>query len=333
MENPVPVYRHPALTILVDDNQSFLDSVAFQLQPARAPKLFDNPTTALAWVREAYRGVSTPSQSISVEYDDQFLSFERRIVAVDVDRIYRQVMNPRRFCVPAVIVIDYAMPQMDGVAFCEQLADLPCKKILLTGQADDSIAIAAFNRGTIDRFIKKGAQDALDQLDTAIDELEHAFFRTQSGTMTDLLARHSFSFLSEPAVAALIGRVCAQYGFVEYYLFADPSGIVFIDMQGKATLMVVETEAGLLAHLEAARDAGAPSSFLDALGELRVLPYFPDTGVYVDAIGADWLSYCLPAQQCQGRQQYYWALFDLPARYLGGPIHTYEQFLGTHRAV
>ena len=325
MDLTLPIYQHPTLVTLIDDSQTFLESLSFQLPHQLARRAFHDAEAALAWVRDAHRA-SSPF-CITVGYDEENLSFERRVVAFDVDQIYRQVMNRHRFQLPAVLVIDYAMPQMSGVAFCESVSALPCKKILFTGEADERVAIDAFNHGLIDRFIKKSDHGALDRLESEVRALEQAYFSAQSHTMRDLLARHSFTFLSDPAMAAQVEQVRRQYGFVEYYLFPNPSGILFFDMHGKPTLMVVETEAGLLSQMEVAQDNGAPDELVAGLRDLRLLPFFSDTGMYTGAIEHDWLSYCLPAQHCAGKQDYYWALFDLPPHMLPGPVYSYAEFL------
>ncbi len=323
-----PVYQHPTTTVLIDDSRSFLDSLAFQLNPTLTCEVFHDIRPALASLRQAFSQPSGHSLAIRVDYDEHTLNFERRTVAVDLDLIYRQVMNPKRFCLPSVLVIDYAMPQMDGVTFCQVIQDLPCKKILFTGQADEKIAIDAFNRGLIDRFIKKGDNDALDCLETEIRTLQKAFFVDQSRTLKDLLARHSFAFLCDPAISTLVSQLCTRYGFIEYYLFPNPSGILFFDKQGKGTLMVIETEAGLISQFEAALDHQAPPELLEALQKLSVVPFFSDSGgMYAGPAAHDWLSYCLPARTCKGKQDYYWALFDLPQHYLPGSIHAYADFL------
>lgn len=331
MDILLPVYQHPALTVLIDDSQTFLDSLAFQLDPHVARKIFHDTQKALAWLKQTHRQSANRNLPICVDYDEETLSFERRTIAVDVDQIYRQVMNPQRFFMPSVLVIDYAMPQMNGVAFCQQIEDLPCKKILFTGQADEKIAIDAFNRGLIDRFIKKSDPEALDNLETEIHGLQKAFFLDQSRTLKELLARHSYTFLSDPAIGALAEQLCNRYGFVEYYLFPNPTGILFFDINGKPTLMVVETEGSLLSHFEIALDMGGTPELLSALRERRIVPFFHEKGSrYSESIN-DWLSYCLPAQLCTGRQNYFWALFDLPSHYLPGPVYSYAEFLREQR--
>lgn len=325
MNNHLSVYRHPTLTVLIDDSRSFLDSLAFHMNPHMARKLFHDPLDALEWMGHAH---AHPADPIHAHSDEQSEFFKRHGTSIDLDRIHHIALNRQRFDMPSVLVIDYAMPQMNGVEFCQAVQSLPCKRILLTGQADEKIAVDAFNRKLIDRFIRKNDPHALDRLEAEITGLQRDFFNERTSTLKELLSRDMYSFLSDPAVEALAGQLCSRYRFVEYYLFPHPAGILFFDMHGKATLMVLETKAGLISHFEVAQDQGAPPELLTALKSLQLLPFFSDTdGMYGASVGHDWLSYCLPPQICRGRQDYYWALFDLPPHYLNSPVYSYAEFL------
>jgi CheY-like chemotaxis protein len=328
MDFLLPVYRHPTLTVLLDDSQSYLESMAFQLHQHLAHKTFSDAKLAIQWLQQCHKQFLNVGQAIRVNYDEQNLSFERRTVAVEIDQIYRIVLNKNRFIRPSVLIVDYAMPQMTGLDFCQAVNAMPYKKILLTGQASETIAIEAFNRSLINRFIKKSDPDALEHLEVEIRSLQKLFFIEESHTLKDLLVRHSYPFLSDPAMDALIEQLCERYGFVEYYLFPDPVGILFFDINGKATLMVIETEGGLMSQFEVALEQGAPLQLLSGLREMRIVPFFSDTGgMYDESISHEWLSYCLPAEVCHGTQDFYWALFDLPSRYLKTPIYSYADFL------
>lgn len=327
MKISLPVYRHPTLVVLVDDSASFIASMEFQMSPSVAVKSFQDAHEALRWIDSTYGRGKQGYLPIRVSHDDQALSPERRAIALDVDWIYRIAMDPKRFHAPAVIIVDYAMPQMNGVDFCRALQELPCKKILFTGEANEMVAVEAFNQGLIDRYLKKSDAQALDRLELEIAALEREYFVEKSGTLKDLLARHSFSFLSDDTFAQLVNSLAAQYGFVEHFLFADPAGILFLGADGKPALMVVETQAGLASHLEAAQDYGAPASLQAALREEKVVPFFWNSGGMYTEASVDWERYCLPAQVCSGREDYYWALFDLPAKFLSKPIYPYNKFL------
>jgi len=329
MNELLPIYQHPALTVLVDDSRSFLDSVAFRMNPQLAYRIFDEPRTALDWLRNEYQHLEPhTSEIIRVGYDEATDSLERRSASIDLEQVYRTVADRRRFGTPAVLVVDYAMPEMDGVEFCRAAREIPCGKIMLTGHANEKIAIDAFNDGLIDCFIRKNAPDAMERLEAAVIKLQKDFFLRRTSTLRDLLTRHTYAFLSDPAIETLVEQLCSQHRFVEHYLFPHPAGILFFDGKGRATLMVIATRNSLTTQRELAEDEAAPPELLAALRELRLVPFFSDThGRYLGETGNDWLQYCLPPQVCEGRETYYWALFELPGHYLREPVYSYAEFL------
>ncbi|UGQ45257.1 response regulator [Massilia endophytica] len=328
----LPVLSHPTTTVLVDDSDSFLQSVVFQLDSSIASKTFHNTTEALNWFQASAKRSELP---LEVNVDVLNLPPDQRNVAVDVRRIFRVCGQRQRFAIPSVLVVDYSMPQMNGVAFCEALQGIPCKKILFTGAADEKIAVDAFNRGLIDRYIRKSAEDALDRLEQEIQAMQQAYFIDHSETLGEMLALHDYGFLRCQAMASLIQRLRREHGLVEHYLFHGPTGVLFFDRHGRAQLMVIETEKSMCSHYEIARDNDAPPSLLEALRERRVIPFFSQPGadgMYSAAVGEQWHRYCAAPQVCLGRETYYWALFDVPDHYLESPVYAFNEYLRAERA-
>jgi CheY-like chemotaxis protein len=177
----MPVYQHPTSVVLVDDSASFIASVEYQLKPSLAVKSFQDAHEALAWLGRLYHADEGKCLPIRIGYDEQTFSFERRTIALDVDQVYRIVMDSERFQTAAVVVVDYAMSAINGLDFCRALRGLPCKKILFTGEANEMIAVEAFNQGLIDRYLKKGDPSAMDRLESEIETLEHEYFIERSG--------------------------------------------------------------------------------------------------------------------------------------------------------
>ena len=69
------------------------------------------------------------------------------------------IYNKERFGETSVVVVDFAMPQMNGEEFCRKLGQLKgnsVKIIMLTGEADEEMAVRLFNAGVIDKFLRKG---------------------------------------------------------------------------------------------------------------------------------------------------------------------------------
>jgi len=107
------------------------------------------------------------------------------------------------------------------------------------------------------------------------------------------------------------------------------------DAEGRPHLLVIETEQGMRAHYEMAHDSGAPPALLEALRERRVIPNFSGgdgDGMYSDAFDDGWYNHTAPAQECRGRERYYWAMFDLDPALLDGPVAPLAAFLRRHQA-
>ncbi|MYM35312.1 hypothetical protein GTP38_13325 [Duganella sp. FT94W] len=323
----LPVYAHPTLTVLVDDSDSFLRSLSFQLNPMLANKTFHDALDALRWLRASAPDSAMP---LHVNFDMQNLPADQCNVTLELDRIYRIAEQRERFATPSVLVVDYSMPQMNGLEFCEAVAHLPCKKILFTGAADEKVAVSAFNRGLIDRYIQKSDDHALDILEMEIATMQDCYFDSRADILREMAALHDYRFLTDPTLTAVVRELKRAMGFVEHYIFPNPTGILFLDQQGKATLMVIETEQSMQSQYEIARDSDAPRSLLKALMERRVLTFFSDPfgdGMYTSAMAENWHRYSAAPRICQGRETYYWALFDLPGHYFAQRPVTYAQFL------
>ena len=328
----LPIYHHPSLTVLIDDSDNFLRSLSFQLDPTLASVSFHDTSSALAWLSQQTGLPDQAGGALSASYDTYPRKIAQCSVALDLEHIHRISFEARRFMTPSVLVVDYSMPQMNGVELCEAVRHLPCKKILFTGAADEKVAVDAFNRGLIDRYIKKSDENALDRLESEIHALQREYFSARSEPLRDLLALHSYSFVADPAVATLVRELVTEHGIVEHYLYPNPAGLLMYDTEGRAMLLVVETEAGMNAHYEIARDNAAPQSLLDALQERRVIPYFDDgDGMYTEAFANGWHKYVEAAQVCRGAQNYFWALFRLEPGVIANETYSYNEFLRTRQ--
>ncbi len=330
MKPVLPLYQHPTCVILVDDSASFVASLAFQMPAGQKVKSFSCSVEALRWIFSTFRRsleedvlchlVDRPP--LGDKYADQDSDGD-----ADHHRALRKVLEPQRFLAPAVVVVDYAMPNIDGLDFCQALEGLPCKKILFTGEADELIAVDAFNRGLIDHYIKKSDVLALERLEQAIATLERDYFFQRSVELQSYYSSHRFDFLYDECLGQLVQDMIRRYGFVEHYVFPEPSGILFFDADGSATLMVIENEAGLQSHLEAAEEYDAPMALQEALRKHSVVPFFwPSGGMYNGQL-RDWQQYCMPAILCEGKEKFFWAFFSMPAHFLDSEIYSYRHFL------
>jgi CheY-like chemotaxis protein len=327
----LPIYQHPSLTVLVDDSPNFLQSLTFQLDPTLPRKRFTCPKRALAWLREQRWSTLPPAPLLCDNVDAYPRLTQQHAVGMNLEHICRVCEQPERFMSPSVLVVDYSMPGMNGIEFCAALQGTPYKIILLTGTADDRVAIAAFNSGLIHRYIQKSDDNALERLSIEIAALQRSYFKSQSDALLGMLPLDDFSFVSDPAIERLFREITLRYKTVEHYLYTEPPGMLLYDKNGLSRLLVIATERTMNAHYEVAIDNGAPPSLLTALQERRVIPYFGSgDGMYSPAIGGAWYKFTRSAQIYWGLEKYYWAIFDEVSETVSSATPSFVNFMNRH---
>ena len=297
------LFYYPTQTILVDDDPDFLDAVSLLLRSDSSYRLFQSAKQALTHINSCNQHVDIIRRCYSSyktgPFDSDTLSH------VDIHQIYKEVYNPLRFSTPAVVVVDYSMPEMNGLDFCSALTNPYVKKILLTGQADTDVAVQAFNEGVIDQYISKKDQNLATKLNRSIASLQHYYFNRTFKLITDpVIANKQCGFVSDPGFITHFREVISAQNVAEYYLVDEPySGFFMLDEKGNPSLLLVLEEARLSQHLQHCRSAGAPAELLDQLAAGELLPLFnvaSEEGVLNEEMLTQWQKYYAASSRVAG---------------------------------
>lgn len=302
-------YFHPTTVIFVDDDLDFLSNLSLQLDAHLAYRLFDSPNKALDYLNSATQSRSLSKRFFTTIQDNLAGIPTEPILRLDLAAIQREVRNTQRFAETALVMVDYAMPQMNGFEFCSRLNNPNVKKVLFTGVADEQIAVQAFNDGTIDRFIRKNERDVYAAVNATIRELQRTYIRDTAHTISQVLSLRDHTHLADPVFASFFNHLCRQYDFVEYYMSTEPGGFLLLDANGHTARLVVLTHDDLSLHSDLARSHGAPKALLEALTTGDQVPYFDTTpDGFFRPYCANWHECLHTAQILEGHQQYHCAL-------------------------
>lgn len=318
-------FHFPTTTVVVDDHEEYLNMVPLMLDPMLRVHTFSSPRMALARLGSS-GSQSVPGGGWMFRWKDR-PSATKELVALDIDSIHRIVYDPERFAEVSVVVVDQTMPEMDGISFFRQLNNPNVGKILLTGRADDSTAIEAFNAGMIDRFIRKQDPAAGEKLQEAIAELQQQYFSRVGAFVAETLALGDFSFLRAPAVLAAVRKLIEPFRPVECYVHVNPSGLLFLDADGTGRFVMVQSDDDLRTHYEIASDQGASRIVLAALLDESALPWFESRdGFYQRGMENTGIA-LYPATAVQADRMYYCAVVDRVQRFELDKVKSYRSWL------
>ncbi|CAB3787600.1 response regulator [Paraburkholderia fynbosensis] len=320
-------FYFPTTVTFVDDSPTFLSNLCLQLDPQLAFRLFSSPGEALDFVNSRPRPGPLDEPIFAPFRDRTDEDVAHQVIALSVNTVRKQVHNAQRFLATSVVVIDYDMPGMNGLEFCRRMTDPAVRKIMLTGKADEHIAVQSFNEGIIHRFISKQDAAAVPALNRAVRDLQNAYFDDVCQSILDTLAVSEYAFLRDQALAARVAEISDSLGIVEHYLSYCPGGLLMLDSAGKSYLLIVHSDETLRGLREIAIEQDAPAEFLKELDSRRSLPYFWQTDGHYPTDCTAWEPYMHPATQLGGRQNYVYSVIPNPPGLDLSRVLSYDHYL------
>lgn len=264
-------FYHPSTVVFVDDQKEFLDALQYRLSKNLISEFFTNPFSALNFIKanngltDIYKNlnlVGTDVSEIDLQERDVLTSFH-------LDEICKIVYNQERFNIQSVLVVDFMMPEIDGISFCKELKKYPIKKILLTAQTDHKLATNAFNEGLIDYFLIK-EEGIINKLLQVIEKLQNSFFSSlPSNVLLDILPS-----IDKDSIADFYQKIISDFNVREFYLLDRCGSILMITKENKILTLVISTAEDLDDYASIAEDH-ENESIADILRSRKKILYFP----------------------------------------------------------
>jgi len=253
-------YFHPTTVCFVDDNASFLRSLELEMPRSWACRLFTDPHEALEFLE-------TPPQLPPLM--DRCFTMQRTsseaIIRLDLDLIEQEINHVGRFHRNSVVVVDYSMPSLNGLDFCAALTDANLRKAMLTGVADEKLAVAAFNAGLLHRFFPKHSGQSISDIFDFVDSLQQEYFGQYSARLKTALSIDPPKFLTDQTIARYVTDLMQRERLIEYYLAGDPPGLLMLNSSGKIWRLVILDEREMAAQADFAARHSAPESLISSL--------------------------------------------------------------------
>ena len=240
------LFQRPGTVVFLDDDSDYLETLALVL-PRRWPvKFFLRPAECIHHLQQEppFWEADAWSQQRLV---DQWQGGKRLIPQI----LEYWSRNTERYALSRVCVLDYSMPGMDGLQVLAELTDWSGARVLLTGQADEQIAVNAFNQGLIGRFIAKQTPDISRRLIEAVQHLMETPNERHNQIWRATLGPVQSAMLRLAPVQRELAAFAADR-WVEHVVIGEPFGVLGMDADGHVSWLQLETPDGLLALCELA---------------------------------------------------------------------------------
>lgn len=303
-------YYHPSTVVFVDDNQRFLSSFTLMVAEQLAFRCFSSTSIALDFIN--HRGSMIPLDQRCFS----FLGQQHRAggaLRLDLALIEQEISNPDRFRDISVVVVDYDMPEMNGLSFCQQISNRRIKKVLLTGVGDEKIAVKAFNDGLIDRFLTKNDPDIKAKINQTINELQRRYFEDISSMIQSTLAMKSPDFIRDPGFVAMFYEMIEKKDIAEYYYVEDPNGFLMVTHDGQLYRLIIFSENQADEQIFSIRRFNPPADIVKRLQNRQALIWLWASPEDIDeSDDFDWYEYIHTAKKISGSKLWLYALVENP---------------------
>lgn len=259
----LPICSFPTKTIIIDDNREFLDSLTLNLSyKNHSYELFCNIYEALDYIEQNKRRSLWFQEFVNYLEGE---SAEKKLIEINLQNLYKQIFGQNRFSVITSIVVDYDMPDLNGLELCHKLKDLSANKILLTGAADEKLAVDAFNASLIDCFIAKHDTGIYQTLNLAIQKASETYFEKISMLLAPLYEGNNFMTKNYEFSSFFINFI-NRNKISEYYLLeTDNYSYLVVDSKNRVGILSFFSEKDLESVYLLAKLEELPTSVLSEL--------------------------------------------------------------------
>lgn len=304
----LPLYFYPVSCVFIDDDMNLLNAITSSLPSHYFVKTYSSANKFIDDARSVNFNASLNFLKANKQ-DEQFGSINSRSVIFDLTEIAKLANIQNKHHEIAAIVVDYNMPEMTGIELSRRCRFITANRALLTGTAEEEKIISGFNDNLIQKYIRKGTRDFLNELINALDALIFNYFIKRSESILQYLEVEHRTPLSDPIFSNYFLQHCKKNHIVEYYLLDKQGSFLCIDQYQKKSYFIVHTDRSAEEWFTVYGEEETLSSKIKLAFENREkIPFF---GVGKEAwqIESDQWNQCFyDAGMLKGRENYYWTV-------------------------
>jgi CheY-like chemotaxis protein len=316
------LYRRPGGVVFLDDDLDYLEMLAEVMPLDWYVRLFLRPVACIDLLLQ-----ELPRWEADAWAQQEIINRWREGTSLIPQILqYWREDGTARFELTRVCVVDYSMPAMSGLRVLSELTNWSGSRILLTGRADEQLAVSAFNRGLIEQFIPKQSPEIRLRLTDAIQSLRYLPDARHQQTWRATLSREQHALLSDPAISQALENLTLRQGWIEHVVIGAPFGVLALDPKGGVSWLQLEPAENLQELAEMAESQGWDASTVQ---DIRAGKRLLDLELQL-ALGTGHKAQPRQAfAMADGPARLYAALFAVHGDFSPGFMSSHERFMAT----
>ncbi len=259
---PFPLYHRPNALVFLDDDASYLETLALVIPQNWGVRLFTHVDDCLAHFQQQHT-----LWEADVWYHQELVNSWRAGGQLVPQMLEYWLSNSHRYSLTQTCIVDFAMPAMTGLDFLKLLDTWPTNRVLLTGKADELVAVGAFNDGLISNYVPKQHPYIGKHLTSVLSNLHLKPMDLHDGIWRSALKQEQYAVLQESTVKLELTTLARNRQWVEYVVVPAPFGILALDRHARAHWLQLELRNDLASMAELAESTGQPDAVVQKIRE------------------------------------------------------------------
>ena len=278
MKPELALCYYPTAVAFIDDSPSFLAAMELSMASQLNCITFSDPIRALNHANNLNNVNWNAHNSTDYAYYSDSEQFIKNTLNLSVNKF----TDHGRYDEISVVVVDYDMPEMNGLDFCRNLKNPNIKKILLTGQAGSDDAIRAFNDNLIDYYIKKSDDNLFANLTRAIFDLQNRYFIDISSYIKIRAIDNKQLLFNDSKLSNYFSRILEDHEVAEYYFMTNPPRYKLRSKSGATSNFLVYSRHDLNEQIRVIKEEAGPNWLVECLQSELYVPWFNTSDGFYD---------------------------------------------------
>lgn len=291
----------------MDDSREFLDALHLEFGSKINMHTVTDPKSALQELERTGKDIT--KSIFKIENNVNMDTIDGQVIDLHLGNILNILYERDRFERVAVLVVDYEMPELNGIEFCKKIKDRDIFKIMLTAEADKNTAINAFNEDLIDKFILKTNTDLYPEITHALHELTQRYFRSRSLNVINNYSSSIRTLFRNEIYQRLFADVVKQTNAVEYYLIDNCGSFLFLDKDANPTWFIVRNDKDLKEQWDLLKGYELPEHLMDSVAKKEKILFLFSEKEYKKPVD-NWVKYIFNSKKFD--EGYYYTLIHEP---------------------
>jgi CheY-like chemotaxis protein len=257
---PFPLYQRPNSIVFLDDDADYLETLALVMPKDWGVQLFTHVNDCTRHCIEQH----TLWEADVWQHQDLVNRWRAGGSLIPQILAYWK-SNTQRYLLTQTCVVDFAMPAMTGLDFLKSLPSWPAHRVLLTGKADELIAVGAFNDRLIDRYVPKQHANIGKHLTDILIDLHRKPMDSHQSVWRSALKKEQFAVLQDSSARNELRKLIQDRQWIEYVVIPAPFGILALDRNARAHWLQLELRSDLAAVADLAQSTGQTDDVVEKI--------------------------------------------------------------------